>query len=67
MDYIFEDWQYANEKILNNLYDILVDISKSHGINIIQNDQSYNYFLKMMYLQSTKEIIPYENQDIIYN
>jgi hypothetical protein len=56
MNYIFEIWQKENNYILNHLYNVFTDISSQYGINVIENNKSYNYFLQMMYRNSTKEI-----------
>ena len=57
MNYIFEIWHQENNEILNDLYKVFIDISYENGLNIIENKQSYNYFLQMMYRNSTKEIV----------
>lgn len=59
MNYIFEIWYEENSEILQKLYNIFVTISYDYGVKIIYNDQSYNYFLHMMYRNSTKEIVKY--------
>ena len=56
MNYIFEIWQEENNEILQHLYNIFTEISYEHGIEVIENNKSFNYFLQMMYRNSTKEI-----------
>jgi hypothetical protein len=65
MNYIFNVWQEENNEVLNYLYTTLVNISQSYGVNIIENNKSFNYFLHMMYRYSTKEIIPFYDQQIL--
>ena len=57
MNYIFEIWYEENEQILQELYNNLINISYEYGVNVISSNKSYNYFLHMMYRNSTKEII----------
>ena len=45
-----------NNEILQHLYNIFTEISYEHGIEVIENNKSFNYFLQMMYRNSTKEI-----------
>jgi hypothetical protein len=55
--YNFENWYKINMNVLIHLYYILIDISKSYNIVIIDNNNSYNFFLEMMYNESTKNVI----------
>lgn len=56
----FEEWSQMNKIILKHLYYKLFDICKSYGINMIDDQNTINNFLNMMYYESNKEIIdPY--------
>jgi hypothetical protein len=57
MNYIFEIWQEENKEILQHLYKVFVNISYDYNMDIFENNKSYNYFLQMMYCNSTKEIV----------
>ena len=59
MNYIFEIFHNENSEILKDLYKVFIDISHENGLHIIENKQSYYYFLQMMYRNSTKEIVTY--------
>jgi len=56
MNYIFEIWQEENNEILQHLYNVFTKISYENGIEVIENNMSFSYFLQMMYRNSTKEI-----------
>jgi hypothetical protein len=60
MEYIFEEWYNENLNALKELYFILLLISKYHGITLIENQYTINNFLKMMYYESSKDIITFE-------
>ncbi len=64
MDYIFETWAEENNEVLNRLYMTLINLCDKHGIKMYDNDASFEYFLQMMYRQSSKEIVPYYDQEI---
>jgi hypothetical protein len=53
----FDLWYKMNENILTYLYYELMNISKSYNIILIDDNNSYNNFLTMMYNESSKEII----------
>jgi len=53
----FDLWYKKNKNVLIHLYYILIDISKSYNIIIIDNNNSYNNFLEMMYNESSKMVI----------
>lgn len=53
----FDLWYKKNKNVLIHLYYILIDISKSYNIIIIDNNNSYNNFLYMMYNESSKKVI----------
>ena len=53
----FDSWYKTNKNALIHLYHILIDISKSYNIIIIDNNNSYNNFLEMMYNESSKMVI----------
>ena len=52
-----ETWYNKNRNVIIHLYYELIDISKKNGIDIKDNKQTYNNFIKMMYNESSKEII----------
>ena len=51
------NWYKINNNVLDELYYELIFISKSYGIEIIDNDKSYNDFIYMMYKESDKTVI----------
>jgi hypothetical protein len=53
----FNLWYDINKNALNHLFSKLIEISKSYGIIIIENNVSYNNFIKMMYYESSKKVI----------
>jgi len=53
----FHYWYENNIGALEHLYDELIKLSKSYGINIIDNQQTINNFIKMMYNESDGQII----------
>jgi hypothetical protein len=53
----FDLWYKMNENILTYLYYELMNISKSYSIILIDDNNSYNNFLTMMYNESSKELI----------
>ena len=59
MNYIFEIFHHENSEILKDLYKVFINISHENGLRIIENKQSYHYFLQMMYRNSIKENIRY--------
>lgn len=56
----FEDWFEVNKYALKNIYDKLIELSKDCGIIIINNQNSINNYLRMMYNESNKDVINYE-------
>lgn len=50
-------WYTKNKNALDYLFSDLINISKTYGIIIQENNQSYNNYIKMMYYESNKEII----------
>ena len=52
----YENWLYHNRPLIEHLYYYLIDLSNSYGIQIIDNDNTINNFIKMMYNQSNKII-----------
>lgn len=50
-------WYKINNNVLDELYYELLTISHSYGIQIIDNDKSYNDFIYMMYKKSNKTVI----------
>jgi hypothetical protein len=55
----FDNWWEHNSDVLENLYYELIYIAKTHGIKIINNQTTINSFIKMMYYESTKELVDY--------
>jgi len=53
----FDLWYKKNKNALIHLYYILIDISKSYNIILIDDNNSYNNFLEMMYNESSKMVI----------
>jgi len=53
----FDCWYSSNKSVLDVLYYKLIILSKSYGIIIKNNNNSYNNYLYMMYNESTKENI----------
>lgn len=67
----FEEWNYKNKNVLKVLYNELIYMSLKYKIEIIDNINTYNNFLKMMYNESSKtvlseELFP-EYYDIFYH
>ena len=50
-------WYSKNKNALDYLFSDLINISKTYGIIIKENNQSYNNYIRMMYYESNKEII----------
>ena len=53
----FDFWYNTNKHALDELYYKLIYISNSYSIIIIDNNKSYNNFLKMIYNESSKKVI----------
>ena len=53
----FEEWFHMNKVILKHLYYKLFDICETYGISMIDDNKSINNFLKMMYNESSGDII----------
>ncbi len=51
---LFELWKTQNETICSHLFDELRDISAQYHIELLNNDDSFDSFLEMIY-QSMKE------------
>jgi hypothetical protein len=56
----FSEWNYQNKHILRYLYAKLLILSNKHKIQIINSENTYNNFLKMMYHSSSKKILSRE-------
>lgn len=56
----FNEWVYKNKYILRYLYTKLLVLSNKYKIEIINNQNTYNSFLKMIYNSSSKKIISRE-------
>ena len=50
-------WYSKNKNALDYLFSDLINISKTYGIIIKENNESYNNYIRMMYYESNKEII----------
>lgn len=50
-------WYYGNKDTLHYLFEYLIDLSKQYGIILKENNESFNYFIEMMYYESNKMII----------
>ena len=55
--YSLEEWFEINRNALEYLYYQLLDISSSHGITIIVDEISKDNFIRMMYNESSGDII----------
>jgi hypothetical protein len=53
----FNTWYKINKNVLEHLYYELINISKENDIIIINNNRTYDNFLKMMYNESSKKVI----------
>jgi len=53
----FDLWYKMNENILMYLFYELIKISKKYNIHLLDDNNSYNNFLIMMYNESSKEVI----------
>lgn len=47
-----KEWFYKNQELLEYMYYNLIDISNSYGIKIINNENSVNDFITMIYNES---------------
>ena len=56
----FNEWSYENKHVLKYLYYKLLVLSNKYKIHIINNENTYNNFLKMMYHSSSKQLISRE-------
>lgn len=56
----FDDWYNINRGALIYLYNKLFIISKNYGLFLIDNDNTYESYLEMMYNLSNKEVIDEE-------
>jgi hypothetical protein len=67
----YDNWINININVLNHLYYKMIQISKIHGINIINTQESFDNFVYMMYNESSREVINRqlypEYFDIMYN
>jgi len=52
-----KEWFYKNQELLEFLYNSLLNMSKSYGINIIDNQNAVNDFITMMYNESNHTYI----------
>jgi len=55
--YEFDFWYQKNKSALEHLYFKLIEISLNYSVYIFNDKKSFNHFLKMMYDQSSKNII----------
>lgn len=53
----FNHWFKINKNALEHLYHHLIDISLSYGIKLIDNQDTINNFIYMMYNESSKRVI----------
>ena len=60
-------WYKQNKEALDYLFNDLINISKTYGIIIKENNESYNNYIKMMYYESNKEIIDKKLYPEIFN
>lgn len=52
-------WEKYNYIILEELYNILLNLSSDHGLQLINDENTYDNFIIMMYNESDKTIIDY--------
>ena len=57
-----KEWFYKNQELLEFLYNSLLNMSKTYGINIIDNQNAVNDFITMMYNESGHVYILPKNQ-----
>ena len=71
-------WEKYNSIILEELYNVLLNLSSDHGLLLINDENTYDNFINMMYNESDKTIIDYnlfpeyniekeKEHDYIYN
>lgn len=53
----FDNWYKFNKNALKYLFIELRNICSKYNINLINNNNSFNNFILMMYQESNKEII----------
>ncbi len=56
----FDTWYSINERALIYLYNKLFVISKNYDINLIDNENTFESYLNMMYNLSNKKLIDKE-------
>ena len=56
----FDEWYNINKGVLVYLYNKLFIISKNYDINLINNDETFENYLDMMYNLSNKKVIDKE-------
>lgn len=56
----FDEWYNINKGALVYLYNKLFIISKNYDINLINNDNTFENYLDMMYNLSNKDLIDKE-------
>ena len=70
-DDIYNNWYNINNNVLTHLYYELLIISKKNNIIIYDNKNTYQDFLYMMYVNSNKTVVSYEDycyyENIIVN
>jgi hypothetical protein len=55
--YSYNEWFNCNKNALEKLYYYLLNLSKSYGIILKDNDETINNFILMMYEESNKTLI----------
>jgi len=53
----YEKWSSVNTKALKYVHTILIKICNYYGIQLINDKDSYNCYLKMMYNESSKVLL----------
>ena len=53
----YEEWMNANKNALKNVYTILNQLCQKYGLFLINSNESYQFYLKMMYYESSKVIL----------
>jgi hypothetical protein len=57
----YDYWYNTNKAALIYLYNKLFIISKNYGINLIDNEDTFESYLEMMYNLSNKKVINKED------
>jgi hypothetical protein len=53
----YEKWSSVNTKALKYVHNTLIKICNYYGIQLINDKDSYNCYLKMMYNESSKVLL----------